>query len=79
MGLVCIGLLPDKSPYYYDRNKGHAGTHCHYDIAAGQARYDSSSDRSNSKCVMYGATNGKSAFCAECAKILKKVDLKNGV
>jgi hypothetical protein len=81
LGMVANGKgkLPDKTPYHYDSSKGHVGNHCHYDIAAGQPRYDSSTDLANSKCVMYGSTNGKSAFCTECAKALKKVDLSTGV
>jgi hypothetical protein len=72
--------LLDKGGYHYDDSKGrHVGDHCHYDIAVGQTRYDSATDRSNSKCVMYGSTNGKSAFCVECAKAMRKVDLAGGV
>jgi hypothetical protein len=73
------GKLPNKTSYHYDNNKGHVGNHCHYDIAAGQTRYDSSTDVANSKCVMYGTTNGRSDFCPECAKALRKVDLASGV
>lgn len=73
------GKLPAKTSYHYNTTKGHVGDHCHYDIAAGQARYDSTADGTNSKCVMYGATNGKSAFCVECIKAVKKVDLVSGV
>lgn len=81
LGMVADGggKLPDKTSYFYDNTKGHIGEHCHYDIAAGQDRYDSDMDRINSKCVMYGATNWKSDFCPECAKALKKVDLIAGV
>ena len=81
LGMVANGsrILPDKTPNHYDNSKGHKGNHCHAGIPTGQARYDSKADKAASTCVMYGATNGKIAFCSECAKALKKVDLKNGV
>jgi hypothetical protein len=72
------GVLPDKPATYYDA-KGHVGPHCHEGIPAGQAKYDSRADGNASKCVMYGATNGKTAFCAKnCAPVIKKVDLTAG-
>jgi hypothetical protein len=41
-------------------------------------RYDSESDAKKSKCVMYGQTNGNSAFCPHCTKSAKKQDISNG-
>ncbi len=81
LGMVANGngILPTKTSYHYDNSKGHKGNHCHAGIPVGQTRYDSRTDKGISTCVMYGATNGKSAFCSECAKALKKVDLINGV
>ncbi|MDA1075651.1 MAG: hypothetical protein O3A63_12955 [Proteobacteria bacterium] len=72
------GSLPDKPPTFYDSSKGHVGTHCHHGIPAGQARYDSSADSSASDCVMYGSTNGASAFCEHCAVSAKKQVVDNG-
>jgi len=40
--------------------------------------YDGASN-AGTKCVMFGAVNGWSSFCAECATIVKKVDLKEGI
>ena len=68
------GILPDKISTFYDSSKGHKGPHCHAGIARGQERYDGKKDKAASKCMMYGATNGISAFCNECSKALKKVD-----
>lgn len=81
LGMVSdgTGKLPDKTSYLYDTSKGHIGNHCHMGIPSGQSRYDSQTDGKLSMCVMYGATNGKIAFCIECAKVLQKVDLENGV
>ena len=72
------GKKPDKIPTYYDSSKGHVGPHCHHGIPAGQARYDSSADLAASDCVMYGATNGKSAFCEHCAIAVRKQDVCDG-
>ena len=71
--------LLDKGICHYENSKGHTGDHCHAGIPAGQTRYDSSTDKSLSRCVMYGATNGRSDFCSDCAKAIKKMDLSNGV
>lgn len=73
------GKLPDKISSFYDTSKGHIGNHCHYGIAAGQAKYDSNADSKLAKCVMYGSSNGYRSFCINCTKALKKVDLINGV
>jgi hypothetical protein len=79
-GMVANGSAkgPDKTVSWYDNSKGHVGDHCFHGNAAGQARYDAKSDSAKSKCVMYGATNGISAFCADCAPALRKVDLSAG-
>jgi len=72
--------LPDKTPNYYI-GKGHQGHHCNTGLTNSQkakTEYKTSEDTS-SQCVMYGATNGKSAFCPECAKAVKKMDLSKGV
>jgi len=72
------GALPDKITTFYDDSKGHVGTHCHHGIPAGQARYDNSPDAALSDCVMYGATNGHSAFCVHCSEAAKKQDINAG-
>lgn len=81
LGLVSdgVGIKPDKTPTYYDNNKGHVGPHCHFGIPAGQARYDAKADLTKSKCVMYGSVNGSSRFCKHCSESLRKSDLKNGL
>ncbi len=80
VGMVAdgTGKGPDKVNTLYDTSKGHVGNHCHKGIPAGQARYDSSADLALSTCVMYGATNGKSAFCDKCAPAVRKQDLNAG-
>jgi hypothetical protein len=80
VGMVAdgTGKLPDAVTSLYNSSQGHVGNHCYKGNASGQARYDSSSDHSKSKCVMYGATNGKSAFCANCKPALRKMDLSDG-
>ncbi len=72
------GKLPDAVPTLYGNAKGHVGNHCYMGNADGQARYDAASDGTNSTCVMYGATNGKTAFCANCKIALRKVDISDG-
>lgn len=80
IGMVAdgTGKLPDKVSTYYDDAKGHVGPHCYKGNADGQARYDSASDHSNSTCVMYGATNGRSAFCDQCTVAVRKLDVCDG-
>jgi len=67
------GKLPDKVAKYYS-GKGHVGGHCH----AGLAVLASYNGVSGSDCVMFGATNGKTAFCADCSPAVKKLDLSAG-
>lgn len=70
--------LPDKTDSWYDDAKGHRGNHCFYGLSASQDRYDSDADADLAKCVMYGATNGVSDFCVNCAPAVQKVDLSDG-
>lgn len=72
------GGLPDKTSTFYDSTQGHVGEHCHHGIPTGQTRYDDSADAKLSDCVMYGATNGHSAFCEHCAEAAKKQDVNTG-
>lgn len=80
VGMVAdgTGKLPDAVPTLYGTPKGHVGNHCHFDRPTGQARYDSNADAAGSKCVMYGQTNSKSAFCSKCAPVVRKLDLSAG-
>lgn len=77
VGMVPNGNKLDKPVNYYDSNQGHVGSHCHTGIPI-QKRYDDSVSAKRSMCVMYGATNGKTAFCTDCAKCVKKTDVSNG-
>lgn len=80
VGMVAdgTGKLPDAVATLYTSAKGHVGNHCYNGNADGQARYDSATDSANSTCVMYGATNGKSAFCGNCAPAVRKLDICDG-
>ncbi len=80
VGMVAdgTGKLPDAVATLYDSSKGHVGNHCYKGNADGQARYDSATDSDSSTCVMYGATNGKSAFCDNCAPAVRKLDICDG-
>ena len=81
LGMACdgAGIKPDKIPTHYNSRQGHVGSHCHFGIPAGQARYDAKADHQKSRCVMYGAAGSQSTFCKHCSKALKKADLKSGV
>jgi type VI secretion system secreted protein VgrG len=73
VGMVPDGTTLDATPNQYT-GKGHVGSHCHTGLAV-LATY---SGVDGSTCVMFGATNGLSAFCADCARAAKKVDLSAG-
>jgi len=74
IGMVPTGTDLDKTPKQYT-GKGHIGSHCHAGVGV-LADYGGST--ASSTCVMFGATNGKSAFCADGAKAVKKQDLSTG-
>ena len=80
VGMVAdgTGKLPDAVATLYTSAKGHVGNHCYNGNPNGQARYDSATDSANSTCVMYGATNGKSAFCGNCSPAVLKLDICDG-
>ena len=78
-GKISNPSLLDAISTHYDDSKGHKGNHCHAGIPSGQARYDGNENKVLSTCVMYGSTNGKSTFCAECSSALRKVDLSVGL
>jgi type VI secretion system secreted protein VgrG len=67
-----LGMVPnnddlDRPTNQYD-GSGHVGSHCHAGVAA-MANYGSAS---GSTCVIFGSTNGRTAFCAGCAPCIKK-------
>jgi hypothetical protein len=73
-----IGMVPnnndlDRLPNQYD-NSGHRGSHCHAGVSA-RADY---SGASGSTCVIFGETNGVTAFCSDCATAVKKQDIHTG-
>jgi hypothetical protein len=67
------GKLPDKPAKHYT-GRGHIGDHCHQGIALA-ATFSSTT---GTTCVMFGATNGVSAFCSDCAPVVQKVDVSDG-
>ncbi|SEA72886.1 hypothetical protein [Rubrimonas cliftonensis] len=71
------GGQPDRAAKQYD-NSGHVGSHCHQGCAAGQASYATSANLTASTCVMFGTVNQRTAFCADCAPGVKKVDITAG-
>ncbi|NNG24989.1 hypothetical protein [Telluria aromaticivorans] len=80
IGMVADGRrkLPDKPPTWYDNEKGHVGDHCFHGLPANRSRYDLNGDEKQSKCIMYGTTNGRSDFCINCAPIVRKLDISEG-
>ena len=78
IGMVASGekKLPDKPGSYY-LGGGHVGDHCSKGVPAG-ANLDSAEAERLSQCVMFGATNLKTAFCGDCAPVVKKLDLSRG-
>ncbi|HIJ70409.1 MAG TPA: hypothetical protein HPP87_03495 [Planctomycetes bacterium] len=73
-----IGMVPnnddlDRLPNQYD-DSGHVGSHCHAGVSA-MANY---SGATGSTCVIFGACNGRTAFCTDCAGAVKKQDVSSG-
>jgi hypothetical protein len=67
--------LPDVPTFY--QKKGHNGYHCHCGVGD-KPQYDAT-DRNNAQCIMFGAiAQNTDAFCQECLKAIKKIDLGNG-
>jgi hypothetical protein len=73
IGMVPDGTSLDATPNQYT-GKGHRGSHCH----AGLGVLADYGGVAGSTCAIFGATNGVSAFCADCATAVKKVDLSGG-
>ncbi len=57
---------------------GHVGSHCRKGRASGRARHATSENFAASTCVMFGAVNQRTAFGADCAPGVKKVDIAAG-
>ncbi|AFL74240.1 hypothetical protein [Thiocystis violascens] len=71
------GKQPDAVATHYS-GKGHAGDHCYQGCPAGEASYNTAANLSASQCVIFGAVNQKNAFCANCEKAVKKLDINSG-
>mgnify|MGYP000896388958 CR=1 FL=1 len=75
-----IGMVPDGNGTNTDQtatqyiNSGHRGSHCHNGVPTA-ANYGGAA---GSTCVMFGETNGLSAFCANCTPGACKNDLTTG-
>lgn len=66
------GTAPDRVATQYTY-KGHVGSHCHHPLPV-----QDSYARSTGQCVMFGSTNGHSAFCTNCAPAVRKADVSSG-
>ncbi len=79
VGMVADGTgnKPDKVSTQYS-GKGHAGSHCYEGCAAGQDNYATTANTDASDCVMFGSSNDKLAFCSNCEKAVKKLDINSG-
>jgi len=71
------GILPDKVATHYS-GKGHAGDHCYKGCAAGATNYSTTANLNASQCVIFGSVNEKTAFCSNCEKAVKKLDINSG-
>ncbi len=79
VGMVAEGAgnRPDAVATHYS-GKGHAGDHCYKGCPAGETSYNTTSNTNASQCVMFGTSNSKSAFCSNCEKAVKKLDINAG-
>ncbi len=68
------GKKPDRVPTHYI-DRGHVGDHCHNGLPL-QDSYSGVS--SGNICVMFGTITDQDAFCPDCAKAVKKMDLTAG-
>ena len=59
------------NPTWYNNVNGGVGSHCHTG-----ASLDANNKYRNGTCTMLHYVNGKTAFCPECKKVLKRSDLK---
>lgn len=78
-GMVPEGLTAEALDAHADQYtaSGHVGSHCHHGVAA-KANYGDDASNTASDCVIFGATNGKLAFCPLCGPQVRKVDLTKG-
>lgn len=78
-----FGMVPVGSGSSLDRHadqytaSGHVGSHCHHGVATA-ASYGTAASTTASNCVIFGATNGKLAYCSLCAPQVRKLDLASG-
>lgn len=79
VGMVAAGSgnQPDAVATHYS-GKGHAGDHCYQGCPAGETSYNTDTNLTASQCVMFGTSNEKNAFCADCEKAVKKLDINAG-
>lgn len=79
LGMVAAGtgISPDKHATHYE-NKGHAGNHCFNGCTPGLANYKGSANLAASTCVIFGAVNQINAYCGNCEKVVKKLDINAG-
>lgn len=79
LGMVAAGtgISPDKHATHYE-NKGHAGNHCFNGCSPGLSNYQGTANLTASTCVIFGAVNQKNAYCANCEKVVKKLDINAG-
>jgi hypothetical protein len=75
LGMVPLGTgtVPDKPTTQYT-GLGHIGSHCHFGTPVSTTSYATASGT----CVMFGATSSYTAFCANCAPAVKKLDFSAG-
>lgn len=78
-----FGMVPEGAGSSLDRHadqyidSGHVGSHCHNGVPAA-ASYSNSAAGAASTCVIFGATNGKIAYCGLCTPQVRKLDLSPG-
>lgn len=78
-----FGMVPEGTGSSLDRHadqytgSGHVGSHCHHGVPT-KTNYGDSASNTASTCVIFGATNGKLAYCSLCAPQVRKVDLTAG-
>lgn len=61
----------EDNPTWYNNVNGGVGSHCHTG-----ATLDANNKYKNGTCAMLHYVNGKTAYCPDCKKVLKRSDLK---
>jgi hypothetical protein len=79
VGMVADGTgnKPDRVATQYS-GSGHVGSHCRKGCPAGETSYATSGNLASSQCVLFGSVNQKNAFCSNCEKAVKKLDINAG-